>query len=471
MTGPRDSNVGMARRCRRVHFVGIGGIGMSGIAEVLCNLGYEVQGSDLKVSDVTRRLEGLGVEVFEGHDAQQVAEADVVVVSSAVADTNAEVQAARHRKIPVIRRAEMLAELMRLKYGIAVGGTHGKTTTTSLVAAILTHAGVDPTVVVGGKVNQLGTTAKLGQGPYLVAEADESDGSFLHLSPTIAVVTNIDPEHLDHYRGGLDEIRDTFVTFVNRIPFYGLAVLCIDHPEVQAILPTVEKRYVTYGLSAQADLMARHLRFDGPTTHFEVVRRGHSVGEFRLNMLGQHNVSNALAAIAVADELGVEPNVAREALADFDGVERRFSVRGEIGGVMVVDDYGHHPAEIRATLMGVRQAYPERRVRVVFQPHRYSRTEQLAADFASAFNDADTVLLTPLYPAGEAPIEGVNSDMLAEVIRRHGHRDVQVANGLDQAVETMMRTSESEDVVLAFGAGDIGQFGRRLVERLSAQHR
>ena len=468
MSDTRDLNVGMARRCRRIHFVGIGGIGMSGIAEVLKNLGYDVQGSDLKASDVTRRLGALGVEVHEGHDPKQLGVSDVVVVSSAVAESNPEVKEARRRKIPVIRRAEMLAELMRLKYGIAVGGTHGKTTTTSLVAAILTHAGLDPTVVVGGKVNKLGATAKLGQGPYLVAEADESDGSFLHLSPTIAVVTNIDPEHLDHYEGGLDEIREAFVTFVNRIPFYGLAVLCIDHPEVQAVLPTVEKRYVTYGLSAQADLMARHLRFEGPTTTFEVMRRGDSLGDFQLKMLGHHNVSNALAALAVAEELGVEPDAAREALADFDGVERRFSVRGEIGGVMVVDDYGHHPAEIRATLRGVRQAYPDRRVLAVFQPHRYSRTKLLAADFASAFNDADVVLLTPLYAAGEAPIEGVDSAMLADVIRRHGHHDVGLADGIDDAVERTRGVVRPDDVVLAFGAGDIGQFGRRLVEMLSA---
>ena len=463
----RDPNVGMARRCRRIHLVGIGGIGMSGIAEVLTNLGYEVQGSDLRTSEVTRRLQTLGVNVHEGHDPEQVADADVVVISSAVADTNPEVQAARRRKIPVIRRAEMLAELMRLKYGIAVGGTHGKTTTTSLVAAILTHAGLDPTVVVGGKVNKLGSTAKLGQGPYLVAEADESDGSFLHLSPTIAVVTNIDPEHLDHYQGGLEEIREAFVTFVNRIPFYGLAVLCIDHPEVQAVLPTVEKRYVTYGLSAQADLMARHLEFDGPTTRFEVMRRGQSLGGFQLNMLGAHNVSNALAALAVAEELGVEPDAAREALAEFDGVERRFSVRGEVGQVMVVDDYGHHPAEIRATLHGVRQAYPERRVLAVFQPHRYSRTQHLVLEFASAFNDADLVMLTPLYAAGEAPIDGVDSAMIADVVRRHGHHDVRLATDIDDAIGRIKAAARPKDVVLAFGAGDIGQFGRRLVEELS----
>lgn len=441
---------------------------MSGIAEVLNNLGYEVQGSDLRASDVTRRLRSLGVTVHEGHDEDQVRDADVVVISSAVADHNPEVQAARRRKIPVIRRAEMLAELMRLKYGIAVGGTHGKTTTTSMVAVILTHAGLDPTVVVGGKVNKLGSTAKLGQGPYLVAEADESDGSFLHLSPTVAVVTNIDPEHLDHYQGGLDEIRDVFVTFVNRIPFYGLSVLCIDHPQVQAILPQVEKRFVTYGLSAQADLMARDLRFAGPTTHFEVVRRGQSLGDFRLNMLGEHNVSNALAAIAVADELGVAPEAAREALADFDGVDRRFSVRGEVGGVMVVDDYGHHPAEIRTTLHGVRQAYPNRRVLAVFQPHRYSRTRHLATEFASAFNDADLVMLTPLYAAGEAPIEGVSSMTLAETIRRHGHRDVRLAEDFEDAVSKIRTSCREGDVVLAFGAGDIGRFGRRLVDVLSA---
>ncbi len=466
MSDLRDPNVGMARRCRRIHFVGIGGIGMSGIAEVLANLGYEVQGSDLRASDVTRRLQSFGVTVHEGHDPAHVENADVVVVSSAVADANPEVRAARRSKTPVIRRASPPAELMRLKYGIAVGGTHGKTTTTSLVAAILTHAGLDPTIVVGGKVNKLGATAKLGQGPYLVAEADESDGSFLHLSPTIAVVTNIDPEHLDHYRGGLDEIRDTFVTFVNRIPFYGLAVLCIDHPEVQAILPTVEKRYVTYGLSAQADLMARHLRFEGPTTEFEVVRRGQAVGTFRLNMLGHHNVSNALAALAVADELGVDIERAREALADFDGVERRFSVRGEINGVMVVDDYGHHPAEIRATLQGVRQAYPDRRVLVAFQPHRYSRTHHLFEELTRAFNRADVLLLTDVYAAGEAPIEGATSAHLAAAVRAHGHRDATHIGPRSAAAEAIRERLEPGDVVLTLGAGDITRVGPELLAAL-----
>lgn len=465
----RDGNLGMAKRTRLIHFVGIGGIGMSGIAEVLLNLGYQVRGSDLKASDTTRRLEGLGGEVRLGHDAGHVGGADVVVVSSAVQADNPEVVAARRANIPVIRRAEMLAELMRLKFGIAIAGSHGKTTTTSMVAAILSHARLDPTVVVGGKVNRLGAPAKLGQGPYLVAEADESDGSFLHLSPTIAVVTNIDPEHLDHYVGGMAEIREAFAAFVNRIPFYGLAVLCADHPEVLALLPRVEKRVVSYGLSPQADIQGREVIFAGPETSFEWVKRGQVAGRVRLRMLGQHNVQNALAALAVADELGVPDELAREALEEFDGVERRFSVRGEEGEVMVVDDYGHHPAEIRATLAGARQAYPGRRIVVAFQPHRYTRTRDLLGEFATAFHDADAVLLTPIYAASEAPIEGVSAESLVESIARHGHRDVRSVASVDAAVEALAAEARAGDLIIALGAGDIGRAGAALVAALKTR--
>ncbi len=461
--------VGMGHRTRLIHFVGIGGIGMSGIAEVLLNLGYGVRGSDLKSSETTQRLESLGGDVRIGHDESNVDGVDVVVVSSAVKSDNAEVRAARRAKIPVIRRAEMLAELMRLKYGIAIGGTHGKTTTTSLVATMLTHAQLDPTVVVGGKVNKLGSTAKLGQGPYLVAEADESDGSFLHLSPTIAVITNIDPEHLDHYVGGIDEIRDTFVSFVNRIPFYGLAVLCIDHPEVQAILPRVEKRYVTYGLSPQADIMATNVRFEGPKTTFDVVVEQQVRGTVTLSMLGRHNVENALAAVAIALELGVPYTAIIEALEDFDGVERRFTVRGVVDDVMVVDDYGHHPAEVRATLAGARAAYPGRRIVVAFQPHRYSRTKNLLDDFATAFNDADVVRFTPIYAAGEAPIEGVSTEALVDVVANHGHRDVSAVADVDAAVAAVVDEARAGDLIINFGAGDIGRAGRLVVSALEAR--
>ncbi|MEQ9496377.1 MAG: UDP-N-acetylmuramate--L-alanine ligase [Deltaproteobacteria bacterium] len=459
----------MGHRTRLIHFVGIGGIGMSGIAEVLLNLGYGVRGSDMKSSETTQRLESLGGDVRIGHDESNVDGVDVVVVSSAVKSDNAEVRAARRAKIPVIRRAEMLAELMRLKYGIAIGGTHGKTTTTSLVATMLTHAQLDPTVVVGGKVNKLGSTAKLGQGPYLVAEADESDGSFLHLSPTIAVITNIDPEHLDHYVGGIDDIRDTFVSFVNRIPFYGLAVLCIDHPEVQAILPRVEKRYVTYGLSPQADIMATNVRFEGPKTTFDVVVEQEVRGTVSLSMLGRHNVENALAAVAIARELGVPYAAIVEALEDFDGVERRFTVRGVVDDVMVVDDYGHHPAEVRATLAGARAAYPGRRIVVAFQPHRYSRTKNLLDDFATAFNDADVVRFTPIYAAGEAPIEGVSTAALVDVVANHGHRDVREVDDVDAAVAAVVEEARAGDLIINFGAGDIGRAGRLVVSALEGR--
>ncbi|MCB9655880.1 MAG: UDP-N-acetylmuramate--L-alanine ligase [Deltaproteobacteria bacterium] len=456
----------MAKRTRVVHMVGIGGIGMSGIAEVLINLGYRVTGSDKKTSDTTRRLTALGGHVILGHDEHNVEGTDVVVVSSAVRDDNPEVQMARRLKIPVIRRAEMLAELMRLKEGIAVGGTHGKTTTTSLVAWLLQAGGLDPTVVVGGKVNRLGTTAKLGQGPFLVAEADESDGSFLHLSPTIAVVTNIDPEHLDHYQGGIEEIRDTFVSFVNRIPFYGLAVLCGDHSGVQAILPRVVRRRVLYGFSPQAEVQARNIEFDGPRTTFELWYAGTNHGRFLLNMLGEHNVANALAALTVAHELQVPMSVAKDALAEFDGVERRFSVRGHARDVMVVDDYGHHPEEIRATLRGARSAYPKRRMIAVFQPHRYTRTRDHIEEFATAFHDAEIVIVTPIYAAGEDPIEGVTSAYLAEALRRHGHRDVREVSDVDEAVTMLLSDARRGDLVITLGAGDVNRAASRLAEAL-----
>ncbi len=386
-------------RVRHIHFVGIGGIGMSGIAEVLLNLGYAVSGSDLKTSDVTRRLESAGARIHLGHAAENVTGADVVVYSSAVQATNVEVDGARERGIPVIRRAEMLAELMRLKYGVAVAGAHGKTTTTSLVATVLSAGGLDPTVVIGGKLNAIGPNARLGQGEILVAEADESDGSFLHLTPTVAVVTNIDPEHLDHW-ANLEAIQDAFVSFVQKVPFYGLAILCLDHPHVQEILPRLDRRLCTYGFSAQADYRARRVTFSGLSTSFEVVRRGESLGEFTVRMPGPHNVLNCLATIAVADELGVDPAKTREALATFGGVQRRFTIVGQVGttgpeaegGVVVVDDYGHHPAEVRATLEAAQRSF-SRRVVVLFQPHRHPSeadhySEHRRASFAGASDTA-----------------------------------------------------------------------------------
>ena len=467
-------------RAVHVHFVGIGGIGMSGIAELLLNLGYRVSGSDLKASDVTRRLESLGGKVALGHRAENVGDVDVVVISSAVKRDNPEWQAARARGVPVIPRAEMLAELMRLKEGVAIAGSHGKTTTTSMIATVLAHAGLDPTAVVGGKLNALGTNAKLGKGELMVVEADESDGSFLKLSPTIAVVTNVDPEHLDHY-GTLDKLHDAFVEFANRVPFYGLAVLCLDHPVVQALLPRIDKRIVTYGTTAQADWRADDVRLSPFGVKFTAVRSGHALGEVTLKMVGAHNALNALAALATAEELGIVFATTAEALAGFAGVQRRFTVRGEKNGITVVDDYGHHPAEIRATLAGARGSFlphpsaapgeeldgfagqrrgagtPSsgfRRLVVAFQPHRYSRTQSLLAEFATAFNDADCVVLTDVYAAGELPIEGVSGERLLDAVRACGHRDASFAPRahLAQALAERVRPG---DLVVTLGAGDI----------------
>ena len=456
----------------RIHFVGIGGIGMSGIAELLLNLGYRVSGSDLKDSDITERLATLGGLIHVGHHAAQVVGADVVVTSSAVRRDNPEVLAARQSAIPVIARAEMLAELMRLKSGIAVAGSHGKTTTTSLVAHVLAAANLDPTLVVGGRVGALGTNAKLGKGDWMVVEADESDGSFLRLSHAIAVVTNIDPEHLDHY-GDLAHLRSAFVEFINRVPFYGLAVLCLDHPVVQGLLPEVEKRHVTYGLSGQANYRATDLRFAGLRSSFEALRSRpdggeEKLGRFELPMVGRHNVQNALAALAVADELAIPRQTVREALANFGGVDRRFSVRGELGGVLVVDDYGHHPAEIRATLAGARAAF-NRPVLAVFQPHRFSRTRDLLEDFAVAFNDADALIVTDVYPAGEDPIAGISGEVLADLIRSHGHRDVTFAASRDAALAMLLERLRPGDLALTLGAGDITKLGAELVAGLGAR--
>ncbi len=451
-------------RVQRIYFVGIGGIGMSGIAEVLINLGYEVSGSDLRSSDTTRRLASLGGKIYQGHDAANLQDSDVVVISSAVHGDNPEVLEARRRFIPVIPRAEMLAELMRLKYGVAVAGSHGKTTTTSMVAAILDRANMDPTVVIGGKVNSMDTNARLGQGEYLVAEADESDGSFLKLSPTVAVVTNIDPEHMDHY-GSLDHLKETFLDFVNKIPFYGLSILCLESANVQSLLPRVEKRYVTYGVNPQADYSLRDIRPNGLRTTFTPVRYGEVLEPVDLQMVGRHNVLNALAAIVVADELEVPFATSREALCDFAGVQRRFTIRGEEQGITVVDDYGHHPAEIKATLLGAREAFG-RRVVAVFQPHRYTRTEDQFDQFTTAFYEADVVLITSIYAAGEAPIDGVSAEALSSAMRDHGHRDVTFCAEMPELVEALHQRVQPGDLVLTLGAGDIWKAGSELLERL-----
>ncbi|MBR2978687.1 MAG: UDP-N-acetylmuramate--L-alanine ligase [Myxococcaceae bacterium] len=452
-------------RRARVHFVGIGGIGMSGIAEVLLNLGYQVTGSDLRASDVTRHLESLGATVHCGpHRAENLGPCDVVVISSAVRRDNPEVTLAREFKIPVIPRAEMLAELMRIKFGVAVAGSHGKTTTTSIIATVLSAAGLDPTTVVGGKVNSLGSNARLGKSDLMVVEADESDGSFLKLTPALAVVTNIDPEHLDHY-GSLERLRAAFLEFVNRVPFYGLAAICLDHPNVQALIPDIEKRFVTYGFSAQADYRATDVRLDGHRTVFQAFRRTEPLGEFALPMVGRHNAQNALAAIAIADELGVDMASIRASLAEFGGVQRRFTVRGEERGVLVVDDYGQHPSEIRATLAGAKQAFG-RRLIVAFEPHRYSRTQLLMDDLATAFNDADVLFLTEVYAASESPIPGADGASLAEAIRARGHRDVTFIPSRADLAQAIADRAFPGDLVLTLGAGSITRTGPELLERL-----
>ena len=455
------------RHAAQVHFVGIGGIGMSGIAEVLLNQGYRVSGSDLKGSDITRRLASMGATIYEGHKAQNLVQADVVVISSAVKKDNPEVIAARQRKIPVIPRAEMLAELMRLKYAVAVAGSHGKTTTTSMVATVLSAAGLDPTAVVGGKVSVLDSNAKLGKSELMVVEADESDGSFLHLHPSITVVTNIDPEHMDHY-GTLDVLQSAFVEFCNRVPFYGLNVLCLDHPNVQELLPRLEKRAVTYGSSHMADYRLEGITLEGFTTRFNAFRRDEPLGEFRVRMVGAHNALNALAVIAVAEEMEIPLDTVRGALAEFGGVQRRFTVRGEVGGVTVVDDYGHHPTEVLATLAGARRAFG-RRVVVAFQPHRYTRTHDLMKEFSTSFNDADVLFVTSVYAAGEERIPGATGDALAEAIRAHGHRDVTYVEKRADLPAALAPRLREGDIVLTLGAGDITQVGPDLLALLGTQ--
>jgi UDP-N-acetylmuramate--alanine ligase len=459
----------MFRKIQHIHLVGIGGSGMSGIAEVLLTLGYKVTGSDLQYSDTVRRLEELGGRIFIGHQESNIGEAQVVVISSAVSATNPEVLAAKAKVIPVIPRAEMLAELMRLKYGVAIAGAHGKTTTTSMVAAVLAQAGLDPTIVIGGKVNALGSHARLGRGDLLVAEADESDGSFLKLSPSIVAVTNIDREHLDHYKT-VERLQETFLEFINRIPFYGLAVLCADDERVRALLPRVVKRYQTYGLGEQPgmpspDFLAREITLKKWESEFRAYFREKNLGPFRLSIPGVHNVTNALAAIAVGMELDVPVDLIRKGLASFAGVERRFQLRGERAGVMVVDDYGHHPSEIRATLSAAKQGW-ERRLVVLFQPHRYTRTRDLLDEFSHAFDQADVLFVTDVYAAGEAAIPGVTGEKLAQAVRAAGHPSVTWVENKEQLADLVRPSLREGDLVITLGAGDIWKAGLGLLERL-----
>ena len=450
---------------QHLHFTGIGGIGMSGIAEVLLNLGYEISGSDLKLSPITERLAGMGATIHEGHQAANVAGARALVVSSAVDEQNPEVQEARRLQIPVIPRGELLAELMRLKYGVAVAGSHGKTTTTSMTATILNYAGLDPTVVVGGRVGTMGgSNARVGHSDFLVVESDESDGSFLKLAPIVAVVTNIDREHLDHYPS-LEAIRAAFIEFVNKVPFYGAVIVCLDDANVQGILPAIRRRTITYGTTAQADIEASEIGCGHFASDFRLRYRTADLGRFHLGIPGQHNVLNAMAAVAVAMELEVPPDTIREALATFGGVDRRFQVRGREAGVTVIDDYGHHPTEIRATLDAARLC-GFRRIHVIFQPHRFTRTFHLMDEFARAFNQADSLFIMDIYAASEKPIEGVTAESLAERIRQFGHRGVEYVGTMDRGIEALLAAAKEGDLILTLGAGSITQAGDRILERL-----
>ncbi|MBD3669366.1 MAG: UDP-N-acetylmuramate--L-alanine ligase [Gammaproteobacteria bacterium] len=459
-------------RIRRIHFVGIGGVGMSGIAEVLLNLGYEVSGSDLNENATTRRLAELGARIGRGHGAKNVKDSDVVVISSAVKEDNPEVIEAHDRRIPIVPRAEMLAELMRFRFGIAVAGTHGKTTTTSLVSSLLAEGGLDPTFVIGGKLNSAGANARLGASRYLVAEADESDASFLHLSPMMAIVTNIDADHMETYHGDFEQLKQTFIQFLHSLPFYGLAVMCVDEPVVRELIAEVTKPVLTYGIDSEgADIRAGEITQQGQMTQFTVsFGDGSDDLKIRLNLPGRHNVLNALAAIAIAHELGVEGEAIKRGLESFQGIGRRFQINGEImtakGQVMLVDDYGHHPRELAATIEAARNGWPERRLVVVFQPHRYTRTRDLFDDFVQVLSTVDALLLLEVYPAGEAPISQADGRALARGIRTRGQVDPVFVDSLDEVPNVLNEMIQEGDLVLTMGAGNVGTLAASLAEQL-----
>jgi UDP-N-acetylmuramate--alanine ligase len=460
------------RRINRVHFVGIGGSGMSGIAEVMLNLDYRVQGSDLRRNAAADRLEKLGATIYIGHDRRYIAEADAVVVSSAVDESNPEVAAARELRLPVVQRAEMLAELMRFRYSIAVAGTHGKTTTTSLVASVLAEGGLDPTFVIGGRLKSTDSNARLGQGEYLVAEADESDASFVHLKPMLAVVTNIDADHMSTYDGDLDKLRHGFVEFLHNLPFYGLAIVCTDDAGVREILADVGRSTISYGVNDDADVHARNIRYTEGYTEFEVVRADRETSlQIRLKLPGLHNVRNALAAIAVADELQIADEAVVKALQGFEGIDRRFQNLGEVdtanGKVLLVDDYGHHPTEIAATVAAARTGWPGRRIVLMFQPHRYTRTRDLIDDFARVLSDVDVLLLLEVYAAGEDPIAGADGRAMARAVRSRGGVEPVFAASLDDALASLSGLLADGDLLLTMGAGDIGTFASRLPQLLT----
>lgn len=447
-----------------MHFIGIGGIGMSGIAEILINLGYDVSGSDLHESEQTRRLRNLGARVSIGHYPSNIEDYNVVVTSTAISQSNPEIIEARKRKIPIIHRSEMLAELVRLKHGIGVAGTHGKTTTSSMLSYVLYHGQMNPTAIIGGKVLNFGTNARIGEGEYIVFEADESDGSFLKLMPTIAVVTNIDAEHLDHYKY-FEGLKDAFLMYINNVPFYGYSVLCIDDLTIAEILPKVERPYYTYGFSETADFIARNIRVAHNRTSYDCFYRNSLLGEIEIGLLGNHNVINSLPVVAVALELGMGFDVVKDGIAEFKGVGRRIEKVGEVKGIAVFDDYGHHPTEIKATIEAIKIL--GRRVVVVFQPHRYTRTQLLWDEFGKAFANADVVILTEIYPAGEEPIQGVSSDLIRDAILRHEGREVDIISRLEDIPELVLRCVQENDIVLTLGAGDIYKTGKLILQAMS----
>ena len=469
----------MFERYRVIHFVGIGGIGMSGIAELLHNLGYEVTGSDLKDSETIKRLRGLGIKVHIVHKAENVDDAHVLVTSSAVPSDNIEVIEARKRSIPVIPRVEMLAELARLKHGILVAGAHGKTTATSLISTILAHGGFDPTVVIGGRLKATGSNARLGQGEFLVAEADESDGSFLKLSPTIAVATNIDREHMDFFKT-MDALKEAFLSFINKVPFYGVSIVCIENEHLRDLLPSIHRRFITYGLTPEAELYAKNIRKGFMSISFEVIYKNRNIGDFYLPAPGVHNVLNSLSAIGVALVLKLDVSTIKDALKGFSGIQRRFEFKGEVNGIKVFDDYGHHPAEIRATLKAAREglfnslksrvkSQESGRLFVLFQPHRYTRTRDLMDEFSTSFNDADSVILLDIYSAGEKPIEGVSSSVLLEKIKKLGYSNVLFAGDNDEAIGHIISNMRRGDVLLTLGAGNVWKIGEKILEKLKVK--
>jgi UDP-N-acetylmuramate--alanine ligase len=455
------------RKLKHIHMVGIGGTGMNGIAEVLLNLGHGVSGSDLHENEATQRLARLGARIAIGHKTENVREADVVVVSSAVHDDNVEVRKARALKIPVIPRAEMLAELMRMKYGIVVAGAHGKTSTTWMTALVLLAGGYDPTIIVGGRLNTIGANAKLGEGDFIVAEADESDRSFLYLSPFIAVLTNIDEEHLDQYRD-VEEIKRTFINFANKVPFYCPVVLCLDDPNLQSIIPEIERKIITYGFTAQSDIFARDYRFDAFSSFSTVYSQGKRLGEMKLNVPGKHNILNALAALAVGMDLDIPPRTIFQALESYTGTGRRFELKRTVRDIMVIEDYAHHPTEIMATLEAAKRGW-KRRVMAVFQPHRYTRISHLMKAFASAFNQADVLVVTEIYPAGEAPIAGISGKTLYEEILRYGHKEAFFEPDLGKVPGLVGKLALPNDIVLVLGAGNITRAIPGIIEKLEAE--